>query len=104
MLNSRRIFVDAVKKYCARHSIAIELRSEGWLIVMHRGPRRHFAFGYDIGLNSAVAHRIANDKALPFEPLIPNADTIEAMKAVRRGDVVDAGSVDALFASLNAED
>ena len=61
MLNSRRIFVDAVKKYCARHGIAIELRSEGWLIVMHRGPRRHFAFGYDIGLNSAVAHRIAND-------------------------------------------
>src|SRR5271170_8082894 len=28
--------------------------------------------------------RIANDKALPFEPLIPNAETIEAMKAARR--------------------
>ena len=48
--------------------------------------------------------RIAKDKALPFEPLIPNAETIEAMKAVRRGDVVNAGSVDALFASLNADD
>jgi len=69
MLNSRRIFVDAVKKYCARHGIAIELRSEGWLIVMHRGPRRHFAFGYDIGLNSAIAHRIANDKAATAEVL-----------------------------------
>jgi glutathione synthase/RimK-type ligase-like ATP-grasp enzyme len=69
MPNSRRIFVDAVKKYCARHGIAIELRSEGWLIVMHRGPRRHFAFGYDIGLNSAIAHRIANDKAATAEVL-----------------------------------
>ena len=28
--------------------------------------------------------RIANDKALPFEPLTPNAETIEAMKATRR--------------------
>ncbi|CAG0910216.1 unnamed protein product [Cyprideis torosa] len=30
--------------------------------------------------------RIANDKALPFEPLVPNQTTIEAMKAARRGD------------------
>ena len=80
MLNSRRIFVDAVKKYCARHGIAIELRSEGWLIVMHRGTERRFAFGYDIGLNSAVAHRIANDKAATAEvlemsgvPCVPHA-------------------------------
>jgi DNA-damage-inducible protein J len=29
--------------------------------------------------------RIAADKALPFEPLVPNAKTIEAMKAARRG-------------------
>ncbi len=48
--------------------------------------------------------RIAKDKALPFEPLVPNAETIEAMKAARRGDVVTVGSVDALFAGLNAGD
>ena len=48
--------------------------------------------------------RIAKDKALPFEPLVPNAETIEAMKAARRGEVVKAGSVDDLFASLNADD
>jgi DNA-damage-inducible protein J len=29
--------------------------------------------------------RIAQDKALPFEPLIPNADTVAAMKEARRG-------------------
>jgi len=48
--------------------------------------------------------RIARDKALPFQPLIPNAETIEAMKAVRRGDVTTVHSVDELFASLNADD
>ncbi len=29
--------------------------------------------------------RIAHEKALPFEPLIPNATTIAAMKESRRG-------------------
>jgi glutathione synthase/RimK-type ligase-like ATP-grasp enzyme len=69
MLNSQRIFVDAVTKYCARHGIGIEIRSQGWLIVMQRGPKRHYAFGYDVGLNSAMAHRIANDKAATAEVL-----------------------------------
>jgi DNA-damage-inducible protein J len=48
--------------------------------------------------------RIAKDKALPFQPLIPNSETIEAMKAARRGDLVKVGSADALLASLNADD
>jgi DNA-damage-inducible protein J len=48
--------------------------------------------------------RIAKDKALPFEPLVPNAETIEAMKAARRGDLVTVASPDALLASLNAID
>jgi len=29
--------------------------------------------------------RIAREKALPFEPLIPNKETIEAMKEARKG-------------------
>lgn len=29
--------------------------------------------------------RIAREKALPFDPLIPNAETIEAMRDARRG-------------------
>src|SRR5438045_5262321 len=69
MLNSQRTFVAALRKYCANHGIEVEIRSEGWLIVMRRGARRHFAFGYDLGLNSAVAHRIANDKAATSEVL-----------------------------------
>jgi glutathione synthase/RimK-type ligase-like ATP-grasp enzyme len=36
---------------------------------MQRGDERRFAFGYDLGLNSAVAHRIANDKAATADVL-----------------------------------
>jgi glutathione synthase/RimK-type ligase-like ATP-grasp enzyme len=69
MLNSQRIFVDSVRKYCQRHGIAMEIKSQGWLIVMQRGSQRRLAFGYDLGLNSAVTHRIANDKAATAEVL-----------------------------------
>ena len=69
MSNGERVFVTAVKKYCASHGIEVELRADGWLIAMKRGSKRHFAFGYDLGLNSAVAHRIANDKAATAEVL-----------------------------------
>ena len=48
--------------------------------------------------------RVAMDKALPFEPLIPNAETIEAMMAVRRGEVFTSASLDDLFRDLNADD
>jgi DNA-damage-inducible protein J len=48
--------------------------------------------------------RIAKDKALPFEPLVPNAETIEAMKAARRGEVIAASSPEKLVASLNEDD
>jgi DNA-damage-inducible protein J len=48
--------------------------------------------------------RTVADKALPFDPLVPNAETIEAMKAARRGDLVTVGSVDDLIADLHADD
>ena len=47
--------------------------------------------------------KIAQEKALPFEPLVPNMETIEAMKAARRGELTEVDSVDALLPSLNAE-
>ena len=47
--------------------------------------------------------RIARDKALPFEPLVPNEETIEAMKAARRGELVTVGPPGKLLASLNAD-
>ena len=48
--------------------------------------------------------RIAKDKALPFAPLVPNEQTIEAMKAARRGEVTTVGSTEELLASLNEDD
>lgn len=48
--------------------------------------------------------RIAHDKALPFEPLVPNAVTIAAMKEARKGGLKSVGSVAELMADLNADD
>jgi DNA-damage-inducible protein J len=47
--------------------------------------------------------RVAAEKALPFEPLVPNAETVEAMKAARRGDLVTVGKPSNLLRSLNAD-
>jgi DNA-damage-inducible protein J len=47
--------------------------------------------------------KIAKEKALPFEPLVPNEETIEAMKAARRGELVTVGPPEKLLASLNAD-
>ena len=48
--------------------------------------------------------RIAKEKALPFEPLIPNDETIEAMRAAQRGEFIWSGSANKLLAGLNADD
>ena len=48
--------------------------------------------------------RVAREKALPFEPLIPNDETIAAMKEARRGKLKAFDSVDELMADLNSED
>ena len=62
-----------------------------------------------IGLTTSDAFRmlltrIAKEKALPFEPFIPNKATIKAMKAARRGDLVKVDHIDNLLDSLNADD
>jgi DNA-damage-inducible protein J len=48
--------------------------------------------------------RVAAEKKLPFEPLVPNAETVAAMRAARRSDLVTVGSLDNLFRELNAGD
>jgi DNA-damage-inducible protein J len=47
--------------------------------------------------------KIAKEKKLPFAPLVPNAETIEAMKAARRGELTVAGSPKNLLTSLNED-
>ena len=48
--------------------------------------------------------RIAAEKRLPFEPLVPNAETVAAMEATQRSELVTVGDVDGLMADLHAED
>ena len=48
--------------------------------------------------------RIAREKSIPFEPLIPNIKTIEAIKAARNGDLITVDSLDNLMFELNAKD
>jgi DNA-damage-inducible protein J len=45
--------------------------------------------------------RGAEEKVLPFEALNPNAQSVAAMKAARRGDLVKVGKPDKLLESLN---
>jgi len=47
--------------------------------------------------------RVAREKAFPFEPLVPNAATIEAMKEARRGNL-ETVTLDELQAVLDADD
>lgn len=62
-----------------------------------------------IGLTPSDAFRImmtrvAREKALPFEPLVPNAVTIEAIKEARIGNLRSSATVEDLITDLNAED
>lgn len=48
--------------------------------------------------------RIAKEKALPFDPLIPNATTIAAMKEARAGNLPRVNNVKELMTALHADD
>jgi len=48
--------------------------------------------------------KVAHEHALPFDPLIPNATTIAAMKEARAGNLPRANSIAELMADLNADD
>jgi len=48
--------------------------------------------------------RVAREKALPFEPLVPNTETIAAMSEARGGGLPSFTGVEALMADLDAGD
>ncbi|MBC7996795.1 MAG: type II toxin-antitoxin system RelB/DinJ family antitoxin [Leptolyngbya sp.] len=55
-----------------------------------------------IGLTPSSAYRmmmmkIAAEKALPFDPLIPNEKTVAAIMSARKGELSSASSVSDLF-------
>ena len=47
--------------------------------------------------------RVANEGALPFEPLVPNAETIAGMREARQGNLPSFDNIESLIADLNAE-
>jgi DNA-damage-inducible protein J len=48
--------------------------------------------------------RVAAEKALPFEPLVPNKETVKAVEAARRGELTTVGAAENLLQRLNADD
>jgi antitoxin component of RelBE/YafQ-DinJ toxin-antitoxin module len=52
---------------------------------------------------SAPPAPLAKEKALPFEPQVPNEGTIEATEAARHGELVAVGPPDKLLKSLDAD-
>ena len=48
--------------------------------------------------------RVAREKALPFAPLIPNAETIAAMKEARAGNLARFDDVESLLDNLHEDD
>ena len=48
--------------------------------------------------------RVAAEGKLPFDPLVPNQETIEAINAARRGDLVTLGTPAQAIAELNRPD
>ena len=48
--------------------------------------------------------RVAREKALPFAPLVPNAETIAAMKEARAGNLPRFQDVNCLLDELHADD
>ena len=48
--------------------------------------------------------RIATEKQLPLTPLVPNAQTVAAIKDSRRGKLANADTVDGFLKAMHADD
>lgn len=51
-----------------------------------------------------MMRRIVAERRLPFDPLVPNATTVAAIEAARRGELETAGSIDDMFEQLDHDD
>jgi DNA-damage-inducible protein J len=87
------MFNDAI----VRARVNEEIKEEAAIVLSEIGLTLSDAF-------RLLLIRIAREKALPFEPLVPNEKTIEAIKAARRGNLITVGSLDNLLTALNEND
>ena len=58
----------------------------------------------DLSINEAVGWMLARVAQGAVPPFSPNATTVAALEAAKRGEVFSSGSVDQLLADLNADD
>lgn len=80
-----------------RARIDEQTKEEAAVVLQAMGLTRSDAF-------RMLLTRVAQDKALPFDPLVPNEKTIQAMQEARRGKLRSFATVDELMADLNAND
>ena len=80
-----------------RARIDKDLKEEATVVLANIGLTMSDAF-------RMMLMRVVAEKALPFDPLVPNAATIAAMRDARLGKVRSFESVDALMEDLNAPD
>lgn len=52
----------------------------------------------------ALLIRTVRDQSTPHDLFIPNAETVAAMEAARRGDLIHAGTLEQLMVDLHADD
>ena len=79
-----------------RARINAEIKEEASVVLASMGLTVSDAF-------RLMLTRVAKEKALPFEPLIPSEETIQAMKETREGKKLKSfGSIEDLMADLNA--
>ena len=50
-----------------------------------------------------MPHRVVADRRLPFDPLVPNGETIAARRADLAGDVIHVGDPSNLLAALDGD-
>lgn len=80
-----------------RARINKEIKNEAVIVLASMGLTVSDAF-------RMMLTRVAVEKALPFDPLVPNAETIAAMRDVLQGKVESFKSIEALMEDLNAPD
>ena len=51
-----------------------------------------------------MMRRMDAERRLPFDPQMPNATTIAAIEAARRGELETAGAIDDVFERLDRDD
>jgi DNA-damage-inducible protein J len=88
---------DMVTNTVVRARIEEQVKQEASVILASIGLTVSDAF-------RLLLKKVVEEKALPFEPLIPNAETIAAIKAARQGDLTTVKDIKGLMSQLDESD